>query len=102
MNFILNKHPSGYVVVEKPHILSDNRYGFPFIGIADNIIQYLLSHRTLFTNFINVKEKMVCLIGIEAEKNPQSVGLPADVLVLNKKRHKWYFNRYCADALPTE
>ncbi len=59
-------------------------------GNHDYIKKFLSKNPSYFSGWLNIKEKLVCLIKIEAKHDTVFVGMPADVLLIKKNSHKWY------------
>jgi hypothetical protein len=64
-----------------------------------NIYSYLSINGNYWGDFSKIKERLICLIKIEAEDryNSKYVGFPVDVLMVYKNGHKWFYdNKDCA------
>jgi hypothetical protein len=65
------------------------------LGVKTHIEPFMENNLSYMHGFKNMKDKLVNLIGVEAKGSPQEVGLPADVLVIHKNGHQWYYDNYC-------
>lgn len=74
-----------------PIITSNNDDDFNMFGNHSKIKSFMTKNPTYFNDFLDVKDRLVCLIKLEASPNT-SVGMPADVLFLYKNRSKWFKN----------
>ncbi len=70
------KETNGEIIVRKGYVSS-------IIKFMDNNPYYLASKD-------RVKERLTCLIKIQADKTPEEVGLPVDVVAISKGKPKWF------------
>lgn len=66
-----------------------------FLGRHDYVNEYLTKNPNYLHGFKDIKGKLTCLIKIESDKS-RYVGMPVDVLVLYKNKHKWYYKNNCS------
>lgn len=63
-----------------------------FLGSKEAVFKYIESHPNLFSGFMQIKEKLVCLVAQEIQASPDHVGFPIDAVKITKHGHKWYCN----------
>jgi hypothetical protein len=67
------------------------------LGQRMEVNKHLATNPYYLSSHYNIKEKIVCLIKLEADKNPDHVSMPVDIVVVDKRSIRWsYNNNECA------
>jgi len=63
------------------------------LGSYQNAYKFIKENNYLMRSTHRMIEQMVLLINVEAKANPIFVGMPADVVIIYKDGHKWFYDQ---------
>ncbi len=91
-SYIIAKVNGDFKIQEMKGDIYDYGTTFFIVGNKEIIKIFLSKNQNHFDGLKKVKDKLVCLISLEAQKNPTDVGMPVNAIILNKKGYKWSLN----------
>ena len=91
-SYIVVKTHDDFKIQEMKNDIYDFGTMFFMVGNKENIKIFLSQHQNYFEEFSGIKDKLVCLISLEAKNKSSDVGMPVNAIILNKKTFKWSLN----------
>lgn len=89
-SYTIVKNGNKYKIREEQANIYDYGTMIFMIGRKETIKKFLQSHPNYFSNFTSMREKLTCLISLEAKENPIDVGMPVNIVEIYKNDFKWF------------
>jgi hypothetical protein len=90
--FRFEKTLTGFKTVLEPARTKFPENNLLLLGSYENAAKFLQENKKYFVGFKDMKERIICLVKEEADKNSEWVGLPIDAVEIDKGGPKWYLD----------